>query len=82
AQTHDDGSAEYEVEMILNSKIDRRSNDPITRKKGLLRYLVKWKGFPDSDNSWNDWPNMLHCPGEVQRFHEAYPAKPGPHELF
>lgn len=32
----------YEVEEILDSKYH----------KGNLNYLVKWKGYPDTDASW------------------------------
>jgi hypothetical protein len=39
-----EGEEEYEVETILVSRRFGRG------KK--LRYLVKWKGYPDSDNQW------------------------------
>jgi hypothetical protein len=39
-----EGEEEYEVETILASRHFGR------RKK--LQYLVKWKGYPDSDNQW------------------------------
>ncbi len=41
-----DGSEEYEVEKILDLRHFSR------RRK--LQYLVKWKGYPDSDNQWVD----------------------------
>jgi hypothetical protein len=39
-----DGEEEYEVEAIIDSRCFGRG-----RK---LQYLVKWKGYPDSDNQW------------------------------
>jgi hypothetical protein len=39
-----EGEEEYEVETILESRCFGRG------KK--LQYLVKWKGYPDSDNQW------------------------------
>jgi Chromo (CHRromatin Organisation MOdifier) domain len=39
-----DGEEEYEIEKILDSRRYGRG-----RK---LQYLVKWKGYPDSDNQW------------------------------
>ncbi len=36
-----EGSPEYEVEEILDSQVIR----------GKIRYLVKWLGYPDSENS-------------------------------
>jgi hypothetical protein len=35
----------YEVEDILDSKVDRRRKDTQTGKKGVLRYLIKWTGW-------------------------------------
>jgi Chromo (CHRromatin Organisation MOdifier) domain len=39
-----DREEEYEIEAIINSRRFSRG-----RK---LQYLVKWKGYPDSDNQW------------------------------
>jgi hypothetical protein len=39
-----EGEEEYEIETVLASRCFGR------RKK--LQYLVKWKGYPDSDNQW------------------------------
>ena len=38
----EDGDEYYEVEAILASK----------KVRGKMNYLVKWKGYPDSENSW------------------------------
>ena len=39
-----DNAEEYEVEKILDSRLFSR--------RQRLQYLVKWKGYPDSDNMW------------------------------
>src|ERR1700744_3764945 len=41
-----DDQEEYEVEHIINSRCHGQG-----RK---LQYLVKWKGYPESDNQWID----------------------------
>ena len=41
-----DNAEEYEVEKILDSRLFGR--------RWRLQYLVKWKGYPDSDNMWVD----------------------------
>ena len=41
-----DNKEEYEVEAILDSRHFGRG-----RK---LQYLVKWLGYPESDNQWED----------------------------
>ena len=45
-----DGEEEYEVEEILDSRRYGRG-----RK---VQYLVKWKGYPSSDNQWVNWDDM------------------------
>ena len=35
---------EYKVDQILNSRKHGRGS--------ALQYLVRWKGYPDSDNQW------------------------------
>ncbi|CAG9336224.1 unnamed protein product [Blepharisma stoltei] len=44
-------SEEYEVEAILDKKITRKS----------IFYLVKWKNFDDSYNSWEPIENLSNC---------------------
>jgi Chromo (CHRromatin Organisation MOdifier) domain len=57
----------WEVENILDSKfIGRR-----------LYYLVKWKGFPDSDNSWQPRSN-IPARALIQKYHKNNPSRPGP----
>ena len=41
-----DNEEEYEVEAILDSRKFGRGR--------RLQYLIKWKGYPDSDNQWID----------------------------
>ena len=60
---------EYEVEAILNSKISRRR----------LVYLVKWKGYPDSENTWEPASNVKNASLLIKQFHARYPHKP-PHK--
>ena len=55
-----DGHEEQEVEAILDS-----------RRKGRyrsLQYLVKWKGFPSSENEWVDKTSM-HANDLIKRYH-------------
>jgi hypothetical protein len=45
-----DGEEEYKVEKILDMKQKGRG-----RK---MHYLIKWKGYPTSDNSWEPAENV------------------------
>jgi len=57
---------EFEVEEVLDSKFTRNR----------LFYLVKWKGYPVSENSWEPAVNLKNAPELVNSFHSKYPAKP------
>jgi RNase H-like domain found in reverse transcriptase/Reverse transcriptase (RNA-dependent DNA polymerase)/Integrase zinc binding domain/Chromo (CHRromatin Organisation MOdifier) domain/Retroviral aspartyl protease/Integrase core domain len=62
------GEDEYEVELILNSRIVHRK----------LQYFIHWKGYPISARSWEPAEFVQHSPKLVQKFHRDNPAKPGP----
>ena len=47
----DDGSIEYEVEAILSAK----------KKQGKMFYLVKWKGYPDHENTWQSEDDLKNA---------------------
>ena len=68
-----DGEVEYEVEEILDSKIDRR------RCHCQLLYLVHWAGYAgtDEETSWLLAMELDHASKLVARYHVKYPNKPG-----
>ena len=63
-----DEEEQYEVEKILDSKV--------VRKK--FKYLVKWKGYPDSENSWEPEENVRDAKKAVAQFHKKHPGAPRP----
>jgi len=68
-----DGSLEFEVAQILDSKLDRQRRDP-------LLYLVQWSGYegtPD-EYSWTPATDLENVAELVSEFHSLYPGKPGP----
>jgi Chromo (CHRromatin Organisation MOdifier) domain len=60
-----DGEEECEVERI-------RSHRTWGRCK-TLQYLIKWKGYPESDNTWED-ANQVHAPALIKLYHQALPS--------
>jgi hypothetical protein len=43
-----------QMENILDKRINKR-----TRRKNYFEYLVKWKGHPVEDASWECYPQYL-----------------------
>ena len=59
------GEEEYEVEKILDSRLFGR--------RRRLQYLVKWKGYPDSDNMWVDKDDVF-AEDKVREFKVSNPG--------
>jgi hypothetical protein len=55
-----DGVEEYKVERVLDSRWYRRGCK--------LQYLVKWVGYPDSDNQWVSWDDALGAEDAIREF--------------
>ena len=56
-----EGEEEYEVEEIVSDRRHGRSRSH--------QYLIKWKGYPPSENSWVNAKDM-HAPELVKEFHK------------
>src|SRR5712672_462773 len=60
------GNEEFEVETIINHRF-------VGRRK-TLQYLIKWKGYPSSDNTWEP-VNNVHAPEIVKQYHQRRPLE-------
>jgi transposase InsO family protein len=55
---------EFEVEKILDRKYESEE----------LFYLVQWKGYDPSFNTWEPMKNLLHCNEKINEFEESKSA--------
>jgi hypothetical protein len=63
-----DPQKEYEVETVLDCQYIR----------GKIKYLIKWEGYPQSENTWEPKGN-LNCPQKLEEFHRQNPDLPRTH---
>jgi Chromo (CHRromatin Organisation MOdifier) domain len=61
-----EGEFEYEVEQILDSRLDW----------GNLQYLVKWLGYTKEHNTWEPISNLTNSQEAVDKFHRTHPSAP------
>ena len=53
-----EGNEEHEIEAIVNHKM----------RRGRMHYLVKWKGFPSSENEWMTPAQLRHSANLLQEY--------------
>ncbi|TFY53494.1 hypothetical protein EVG20_g10089 [Dentipellis fragilis] len=57
-----EGKEEYEVEKVLNARL--------TRNKCGIEYLVKWTGYPDSENQWRSRTMLSNATRAITDFYK------------
>ena len=62
-----DGNEYYQVEAVLDHRIRGRGRNK------HVQYLVKWKGYPESDNSWEPADNLTS--DLIQSYRNSLPTK-------
>jgi len=73
-----EGESKYEVERILQSEVrtTRRKVKGRYKNYRTLFYLVKWKGYPDDECTWEPGANLESADEEVEDFHNRNPDAP------
>jgi chromodomain-containing protein len=61
-----EGEEEYEVERIINHRHSGRAR--------TLQYLIKWKGYPEVDNTWEP-ADQVHAPDLIKAYHQLNPLE-------
>jgi chromodomain-containing protein len=59
-----EGEEEYKVECIVNHRHSRRAR--------TLQYLIKWKGYPEADNT-REPTDQVHTPDLIAVYHRSNP---------
>jgi Chromo (CHRromatin Organisation MOdifier) domain len=57
-----DGEEEYEVEQICSHQRWGCHKTP--------QYLIMWKGYPESDNTWEN-ADQVHVPTLIKLYHQT-----------
>lgn len=57
---------EWEVEKILDAK----------RVRNTVKYLIRWKGFGITEDSWEPLEHIIHAQEEIDRFYFENPNAP------
>ncbi len=61
-----EGEEEYEVERVINHRYIGRAR--------TLQYLIKWKGYPEADNTWES-ADQTHAPQLIKAYHRQCPLE-------
>src|SRR5713226_5455177 len=61
-----EGEKEYEVEWVINHRHAGRAR--------TLQYLIKWKGYPEADNTWEP-ADQVHAPQIIKAYHRQHPLE-------
>ena len=66
------------METILQSEIRSTKRKVKGRNKNVrsLYYLVKWKGYPEDECSWEPGIHLESAEKEVEEFHRLNPEAP------
>ena len=65
------GGIEYEIEVVLDSRIQRNK----------LGYLVEWKGYGPEERTWKPAENLENAKEAVAAFHFRHPNRPSTRDL-
>ena len=62
----EDREEEYEVDYVVDSRY----------KGKCLEYLVHWKGWSDTDHTWEPVSNLGNAVAAIHDFHTSHPSTP------
>jgi len=78
-QSQEDGFKSMKILEKLPSKLEYKVEELMNSKRNLntLYYLVKWKDYDESENTWEPAGNLQHLATNIRAFHKANPMSSG-----
>ena len=64
-------AGQFEVESILDSRVNRRR-----KPDDNIEFLIKWKGYDNSENTWEPAKNVQDAPEKVADYYRQHPDAP------
>lgn len=61
------GEGFYEVEAVRKKRV----------RKGQVQYFIKWRGWPESANTWEPFENVQACADIIEEFEKSCISKQG-----
>ncbi|KAL3739099.1 hypothetical protein ACJRO7_020491 [Eucalyptus globulus] len=51
----------YEIEAVRRKRV----------RKGQVQYLIKWRGWPETANTWEPFENLMSCSDVIEAFEDS-----------
>ncbi|KAG9382219.1 Asp-protease-2 multi-domain protein [Pyrenophora tritici-repentis] len=77
----EDGTS-YEVEAVLDSRVNKRLKDPYSQRSSPILSAMDQLPAGTDNPSWEPYMNLVDSADIVQQYHESRPKAPGPHRKF
>lgn len=71
-ETEQQGERDYSVEKIVKKRIvgvHSVLDQPDIFSQDRVQYFLKWVGYSDAENTWEDEENLVGCQKLLQEFH-------------
>ena len=67
-ELNEEGDELWEVEEVVDKRIKKIGKG--RRKRNVVEYLVKWKGYPEWENSWEPEQGLQQAKEAIQKYNE------------
>jgi hypothetical protein len=71
----------YSIVLQLTFEVEQIVSVRQFGKQKAWQYLMKWKGYPDSENTWEPLQDLKNSMEIVHQWHQDNPKQPKPSEF-